>query len=390
VVWAETAMSTGVVNATAENPLGEASKWWSKADCPLQTIAICIELSSACSCPDPTQYMTNVPVHQDGSCNGLQHYAALGRDSLGGAQVNLTPSTRPQDVYSGVCDLVRLKIDKAACQDDVHHQDIQEKDYNQSSNEKDMAIKLQGVVDRKVVKQTVMTSVYGVTFIGAKEQIMGRLKEKQQFAETDPLEISRLAHYVTKLTFESLGEVFSGATQSMDWLSRCAQTITKSGNPVRWTTPLGLPVVQPYRRIRQRRVRTTLAELSIGSEACDDPVHKERQRMGFPPNYVHSLDSTHLLMTALACQEAGIEFAAVHDSYWTHPGKIETLNTILRETFIELHEPELLQELYDSFVSKYTSDMRGEDDDRRTKFDLPPARGDLDLKQVVHSEYFFS
>lgn len=39
---------------------------------------------------------------QDGSCNGLQHYAALGRDSIGAASVNLLPSDVPQDVYSGV------------------------------------------------------------------------------------------------------------------------------------------------------------------------------------------------------------------------------------------------------------------------------------------------
>lgn len=41
-------------------------------------------------------------VLQDGSCNGLQHYAALGRDLEGGASVNLVPSDQPQDVYKGV------------------------------------------------------------------------------------------------------------------------------------------------------------------------------------------------------------------------------------------------------------------------------------------------
>jgi DNA-directed RNA polymerase len=40
-------------------------------------------------------------VHQDGSCNGLQHYAALGRDEAGGEQVNLMPRERPGDVYTG-------------------------------------------------------------------------------------------------------------------------------------------------------------------------------------------------------------------------------------------------------------------------------------------------
>lgn len=33
-------------------------------------------------------------------------------------------------------------------------------------------------VDRKLVKQTVMTSVYGVTHIGARQQIGARLKER--------------------------------------------------------------------------------------------------------------------------------------------------------------------------------------------------------------------
>lgn len=38
-------------------------------------------------------------------------------------------------------------------------------------------------VDRKLVKQTVMTSVYGVTFVGAREQIKRRLQEKGQISD---------------------------------------------------------------------------------------------------------------------------------------------------------------------------------------------------------------
>lgn len=45
-----------------------------------------------------------------GSCNGLQHYAALGLDAKGGAQVNLVPSPKPQDVYTGVCKVVIQKV----------------------------------------------------------------------------------------------------------------------------------------------------------------------------------------------------------------------------------------------------------------------------------------
>lgn len=38
-------------------------------------------------------------------------------------------------------------------------------------------------VDRKLVKQTVMTSVDGVTFVGAREQIKRRLQEKGQIID---------------------------------------------------------------------------------------------------------------------------------------------------------------------------------------------------------------
>jgi len=45
-------------------------------------------------------------VHQDGSCNGLQHYAALGRDAAGARSVNLCPLDKPQDVYSCIGEIV--------------------------------------------------------------------------------------------------------------------------------------------------------------------------------------------------------------------------------------------------------------------------------------------
>lgn len=41
-----------------------------------------------------------------------------------------------------------------------------------------MARKLLGNIKRKTIKQTVMTSVYGVTFIGAREQIYKQLQNQ--------------------------------------------------------------------------------------------------------------------------------------------------------------------------------------------------------------------
>ena len=71
-------------------------------DCPWQVLATCMEIAAAVRSPDPTKYISHLPVHQDGSCNGLQHYAALGRDQYGAKQVNLVPADWPQDVYAEV------------------------------------------------------------------------------------------------------------------------------------------------------------------------------------------------------------------------------------------------------------------------------------------------
>ena len=65
-----------------------------------------IELSRAVKSPNPAEYESSLHVHVDGSCNGMQHYAAFGRDGSGGRQVNLADSERPGDVYTAVLKLV--------------------------------------------------------------------------------------------------------------------------------------------------------------------------------------------------------------------------------------------------------------------------------------------
>ena len=40
-----------------------------------------------------------------------------------------------------------------------------------------------------------------------------------------------------------------------DWFTASARAIAKSGQPVQWITPLGLPVVQPYHHRYAKQVR---------------------------------------------------------------------------------------------------------------------------------------
>ena len=110
------------------------------------------------------------------------------------------------------------------------------------------------------------------------------------------------------------------------------------------------------------------------------PINKGKQKSAFPPNFVHSLDSTHMMYTADKCVEEGITFAAVHDSYWAHAANIDRMNEILREQFIRLHSEPLLESL------KYSLELRYP----HLKFPDIPQRGDFNLEKIKESVYFFS
>uniref|UniRef100_A0A2P2MCN7 DNA-directed RNA polymerase n=1 Tax=Rhizophora mucronata TaxID=61149 RepID=A0A2P2MCN7_RHIMU len=90
---------------SADRPL-EGRCWWLGAEDPFQCLAVCINLSEALRSSSPETTISHLPVHQDGSCNGLQHYAALGRDKLGAGAVNLVGAEKPADVYSGIASRV--------------------------------------------------------------------------------------------------------------------------------------------------------------------------------------------------------------------------------------------------------------------------------------------
>ncbi|RKP26622.1 hypothetical protein SYNPS1DRAFT_2358, partial [Syncephalis pseudoplumigaleata] len=366
---------------SADNPI-HGRQWWLKAEDAWQTLAACIELTDALRSPDPLQFKSRIPIHQDGTCNGLQHYAALGGDVQGATQVNLLPSDFPQDVYTGVCNLVNKAIDE------------------QAANGVEEAQALQGKVNRKIVKQTVMTNVYGVTFVGARDQIANRLKELDNLPDEH---IWRYSTYLTHQVFNSLGEMFEGARALQDWLSESARRIAKSvpgevleaknsstaerkraskkaddksgssgtDKPAKrsssssnkrrqqlmtnviWTTPLGLPIVQPYRKSSRKLVRTVLQSITVCDPNLEMPVNAQKQRTAFPPNFVHSLDATHMLMSAIACQRHGLTFAAVHDSYWTHACDIDTMSAVLRDQFITLHSQPLMENLRNEFIERY-------------------------------------
>jgi DNA-directed RNA polymerase len=110
-----------------------------------------------------------------------------------------------------------------------------------------------------------------------------------------------------QVTLAAIDEMFQAARAIMRWFGECAKIIASENETVRWTTPLGLPVVQPYHQMGTKLVKTSLQTLSLQHET--DQVIVRRQRTAFPPNFIHSLDGSHMMMTAVACKRAGVCFA---------------------------------------------------------------------------------
>lgn len=394
---------------SVRDPLG-GRRWWLQSEDAWQTLAACFELTSALDSPDPTKFVSHLPTHQDGTCNGLQHYAALGGDKAGAAQVNLEPSDRPADIYTAVANAVNAEV--------IHDAE--------AGNP--IAKFLQGHIARKIVKQPVMTNVYGVTFYGAKAQVRKQLVDVfPNLGLFDEVNYSNMSHYVATKIFKSLGSMFTGAQAIQVWLGHCADRISTSLSPeqveqltaeadakevakttaklaktkkvrkdtqlkidkteaalrdslsgtgkvnadskqkhyakplfkssVTWTTPLRMPVVQPYRSTSARSVSTNLQSVTLQEPQLWDPVSKRKQLQAFPPNFIHSLDATHMMLSALKCNEIGLTFASIHDSFWTHACDIEKMSEVLRDAFVAMHSEDIIGRLREEFVARYKNHM---------------------------------
>jgi DNA-directed RNA polymerase len=165
---------------------------------------------------------------------------------------------------------------------------------------------------------------------------------------------------------------------ALGWLKRCAAPICKDGTLLAWTNPMGLEIHQPYVNARSASVRTAFGELSFKSaDGC--PSKFAKQVSSFAPNFVHSVDSAHMMSVAIACKDARIRLAAVHDSAWTHAADMDTLARIVREQFVAIHEQPLLHNLADELRARYGKPI-----------DEPPLVGTLDIQSALTSQYLFA
>lgn len=352
----------------AEDPLGNPE--WDQADSPWCFLAACLEYLNVSACENPYAYESRIPIAMDGTCNGLQNFSAMLRDAIGGKAVNLTPSDKPQDVYQEVVNVVSGMIEK------------------DTANGVDHAHLWVEKLDRSIAKRNVMTVPYGVSLYGMRDQIQVELEKRNgaggRYLECDHKDEFKAAVYLADRMYEGIGQVVIAARKAMDWLQDVAKIASKKDLPLSWTTPAGFPVEQHYKKQKNKRIETfwgaanlrTQISLNFDTEKLDS----RKQAAGISPNFVHSMDASHLMLTVNKALDVGItSFAMIHDSYATHAADTGILASILREAFVEQYSEDVLE----SFKQEVSQQIAEE---------LPevPPKGDLDLNEVLASPYFFA
>jgi DNA-directed RNA polymerase len=395
VAWTDA--NLWMVRAIAEDPIANL-ELWKDADSPFCFLGACIALQGYFDAPET--YVCHVPVAVDGSCSGLQHFSALLRDPEGGGYVNLLPGATPGDVYAEVAKIVEPLV----------RADLSDPEKAEFARKW-----LEYGITRKVAKRATMTFVYGSKQKGFADQLVEDIidvegKGREIFGTEWATQVPA-AHYLAAHIMAGVKQTVKAAADAMEWLQKVAGILARHDVPVRWVTPLGLPVENAYYKPNFKQVQTTLWNRAMSVPTTYTPQvivgHKtelldHKQRNSIAPNFVHSLDSAHLMAVVNKSVSNSInDFLLIHDSFAALPNQMPRFNAVIREAFVELYEDneplnEVLTNAVDDLMELVTActDADAMKKLQKSMKDLGklglPAKGTLNLEAVKDSKYAFA
>jgi DNA-directed RNA polymerase len=362
VAWVEARTEEFI--AAADDPLSHREVW-AGADKPYQFLAWLFEFRSFCNSGRSMDFVSYLPLGQDGSCNGLQNYSAILRDEVGGRATNLVPSEKPSDIYAEVANVCYRKLIE-----------------KRGSITADTWLRFcelygDGTVPRGMAKRPVMTLPYGATRNSCTKYIFQSLIETDKTLFESNWDASC---WLSPILWESIGEVVVAAREAMDWLRKASNVCSRDDKPIIWTTADGFPAMQYSRKVDTHDVDTMLngrIRIKVGTHNIH--VDANKQRNGIAPNFIHSMDATHLRTTIRLAKRRGItDFACIHDDYGTHACDTDLLHKCIRDAFVYLYGQ----------GDPLAAFKREQERDGIVLPELP-KKGSLDLEAVKESLYFF-
>lgn len=331
-------------------------------DSPWVMFGAAWELREALRSGNPEAYCTGIPVHMDATCSGLQHFSAALRDPEGARYVNLYDAGGEckADIYSMVASLAMQAITN-----DLSCEDLAVRKMAEFWHRVGMS--------RALAKKPIMTYVYGAT-IRSTAQHIAYVLDEQGVSFPEEAKWYEYCNYAAHKLFRGIAETVPAAAAAMRWLKEVAQAVP-CGKRMEWRTPTNFLAQQDYIGYDLVRVKVRSCGLdNIMVRNYNDKTVTHKMSSAAAPNFVHSMDASHMMLVSDAMQDAGACMVAIHDSFGTHPSDVRRMHGIIRDTFVKLYHGK-------NPLAEFLWDAGG--------IGNTPPRGNFDINQVLDSEFFF-
>lgn len=354
------------ISAALDEPENHTDVWGK--DAPWSMFSAAWELREALRSGRPEAYETGIPIHMDATCSGLQHFSALLRDPVGGMFVNLRDThkgSQKQDIYSRVAENTLQVIKR----------DIMSTDPLVSER---AAWFYKVGIPRALAKKPVMTYVYGATLRGTAEHVQYMLAKdvlpELGITWRDETMVQQDCYYLARKLFQGIEAAVPAAASAMRWLRSVAQQ-QPNGKRMAWRTPTGFWVQHDYQDFTETQVRiNSCGVVQVWVRDWNEGTRSHSMQNAISPNFVHALDSSHLTMVANAMKQEDLRIVGIHDSFGTHPCDVDRMHQHIRQEFVRLYS-------HPNLLGSFLWDVDGVGE-------LPP-RGDLNLLEVLDSEFMF-
>jgi DNA-directed RNA polymerase len=209
-----------------------------------------------------------------------------------------------------------------------------------------------GAFDRDIIKPAAVAEFYGSRAGGWKDgQWVGMTKSiVDTLTARGQKRLIRDAPKLASAIYRAIGEIAPEARTLRKWIRDLAMKCAQKGKPLRWTSALGLPVINEYHDpvLKNLSVKLKGRRRSLKFAIGDKPEISEKAAVkAATANYVHSIDACPAKMVALACAEKGIEMVLVHDCFGCVAPDAARLKEIIPERFVHLHKRHnLLADVY--------------------------------------------
>ena len=336
-------------------------RFWADADSPLEFLQSCVEWHQATSMDAPERFLSTLPIHQDGSNNGLQLMSLLGRDPKGAKLTNCSSDPARYDIYAETAQVVQQLI----VEDIANGRNLEE------------AQRWVGNVDRSVCKRACMTTSYGVTPRGIQDQLMSD-------GHCDKLDGDKLknAAYMRDKLIEALEKTVVASRPIMDYFQGVASALAEFDIPLQWITPAGSIVQQSYWNVAKSDVKTVMGSYFMWDENPFGGLNQRKQMLSSSPNIIHSLDASLMQILVNKLHDKGIDdVCCIHDSFAVHAANVDTMRNLIRETAAEMFSGNWIADEFHPYVESYA---------KAADLPEPPSQGSFDVNEVLNAEYFFA